>query len=204
MCETVIWLPCHTRPNQGLNPQPGYVPCLGIEPTTLWSRGWCSNQLSHTGQAPKFTLLQFSRSEAQSTHQAETKISARCTPSWKLQRRLHFLLQLLEATDFPWLGAPFSIFIVRIVWSTHLTLSYLCFPLSVPSSTMSWWHGALPDNPGKSPHLSVSWTATLNPSWSRNLTEGSRNYDMDVFQKRNHYSACHREHSSNSCLSLQA
>ena len=31
----------------GLNPQPRYVPWLGIEPTTFWCMGWCSNQLSH-------------------------------------------------------------------------------------------------------------------------------------------------------------
>ena len=29
---------------------PGMWP--GIEPATFWSRGWCSNQLGHTGQGP--------------------------------------------------------------------------------------------------------------------------------------------------------
>ena len=30
--------------------QSGHVPCLGIEPLTLWFTGWCSNQMGHTGQ----------------------------------------------------------------------------------------------------------------------------------------------------------
>ena len=40
----------HSLPKQGLNPQPRYVPWLGIEPAAFWCTQWCSNQLSHTGQ----------------------------------------------------------------------------------------------------------------------------------------------------------
>ena len=36
----------YTRSNQGSNPQPRYVPWLGIEPATFWCMGQCANQLS--------------------------------------------------------------------------------------------------------------------------------------------------------------
>ena len=37
----------HTHPNCRWNPQPNYVPWPGMEPTTSWCAGQCSNQLSH-------------------------------------------------------------------------------------------------------------------------------------------------------------
>ena len=47
--ETLMWekhqlVVSHTCPNQGMNPQPRYVPWLGFEPVTLWFMGRCSNQ----------------------------------------------------------------------------------------------------------------------------------------------------------------
>ena len=41
----------HMCPDWGSNPQPRYMPWLGIKSTTFWCIGWCSNQLSHTNQA---------------------------------------------------------------------------------------------------------------------------------------------------------
>ena len=43
--------------DQESNPQPGYVPRLGIEPTTFQSTRGCSNQLNHTGQGSAVDLL---------------------------------------------------------------------------------------------------------------------------------------------------
>ena len=37
--------------DQRLNPQPRYVPWLGIEPATFWCTGWHPNQLSHQARA---------------------------------------------------------------------------------------------------------------------------------------------------------
>ena len=50
------WTGDHTHPDQGLDPQPRYVPWPGIEPTTswLWDRQ-PSNQ--HTGQVPLIPLV---------------------------------------------------------------------------------------------------------------------------------------------------
>ena len=42
-----------THLDWGSNPQPGYNPWLGIEPTTLQSVRWHSNQLNHTSQGKK-------------------------------------------------------------------------------------------------------------------------------------------------------
>ena len=44
--ETLISCLLHT-PNWGPGLQPRHVPWLGIETTTFWCIGWCSNQLSH-------------------------------------------------------------------------------------------------------------------------------------------------------------
>ena len=43
------------------NPQPWYVPWLGIEPVTFLSTGWCSNQVTHTSLA--ISLLKLFSSE---------------------------------------------------------------------------------------------------------------------------------------------
>ena len=40
----------------GSNPQPTYVPWLGIEPTTFWCMEWHSNQLSHPARAVQTNL----------------------------------------------------------------------------------------------------------------------------------------------------
>ena len=44
------WLhPVHA-PTRDWTCKPGYVPWLGIKPAAFGCTGWCSNQLSHTGQ----------------------------------------------------------------------------------------------------------------------------------------------------------
>ena len=47
----------HTRPDWGSNPQPRHVPWSGIEPVTFQFTGWCSNDLSHTGQRSSRFIL---------------------------------------------------------------------------------------------------------------------------------------------------
>ena len=44
----------HMRPNRTSNPQPRYVPWLGIEPAHFWCMGWCSNQPSHLARAAQW------------------------------------------------------------------------------------------------------------------------------------------------------
>ena len=41
----------HAHPDQGLNPQPRYIPWLEIEPATFQYTGQCYNQLSHLARA---------------------------------------------------------------------------------------------------------------------------------------------------------
>ena len=51
------WLPSRMCSNWGWSLQPGNVPWQGIKPRTLQSMGWCSNQLSHTGQGSYSQVL---------------------------------------------------------------------------------------------------------------------------------------------------
>ena len=57
--RNIDWLPSHRFPGQRPNPQPQYVPCVGIEPTTFWFMGQYSNQLIHTSQGyiPNFKCV---------------------------------------------------------------------------------------------------------------------------------------------------
>lgn len=49
----------HTYPDWGWNLQPSYMPWQGIEPTTFWYMGWCSNQLKHLVRALAHFLKSF-------------------------------------------------------------------------------------------------------------------------------------------------
>ena len=50
-------LPLLNALTRGIEPETQWVPWQGVELVTLWSIGWCSNQLSHTGWAVEILTM---------------------------------------------------------------------------------------------------------------------------------------------------
>ena len=55
-------------PDWGSNLPPRVVFCPGIEPTSFWCMGWCSNQLSLSARALSLLLSELSMTESQYFH----------------------------------------------------------------------------------------------------------------------------------------
>ena len=76
-CEKYPSVASCTCPDQGLNPQPRHVLWPGIQCTTYWCTGWCSNQVSHPASTLSPTLNMASR-----YHHHHPPHCSRSTPSY--------------------------------------------------------------------------------------------------------------------------
>lgn len=84
------------HPDQGSNPQPGYVPSLGIKPTTLWCMGWRFNQRSHINQGRNSSLRphDFLRQISPARYRAKNL----CIPTGQLLVSILIIFKNVEAS----------------------------------------------------------------------------------------------------------